>query len=83
MSSYLFVILVSFPISSHLTCCILAFNCGHCREGYIVIVHDAMSTYIDTIPWLVEEENTLNCKLDSIFHWMIIISIVYPLVASW
>ena len=30
------------------------------REGYIAIVHDAMSTYIDSIPWLVEEENTLN-----------------------
>jgi len=29
-------------------------------EGYIAIVHDAMSTYKDTIPWLVEEENTLN-----------------------
>jgi len=30
------------------------------REGYIAIVHDAMSTYVDNIPWLVEEENTLN-----------------------
>ncbi|KAL7537288.1 hypothetical protein ACHAXR_008774, partial [Thalassiosira sp. AJA248-18] len=29
-------------------------------EGYIAIVHDAMSTYADSIPWLVEEENTLN-----------------------
>ena len=31
-----------------------------CREGYVAIVHDAMSTYVDTIPWQVEEENTLN-----------------------
>ncbi|KAL7542499.1 hypothetical protein ACHAXR_011825, partial [Thalassiosira sp. AJA248-18] len=30
------------------------------REGHIAIVHDAMSSYKDTIPWLVEEENTLN-----------------------
>ncbi|KAL7542550.1 hypothetical protein ACHAXR_011864 [Thalassiosira sp. AJA248-18] len=29
-------------------------------EGYIAIVHDAMITYEDSIPWLVEEENTLN-----------------------
>lgn len=29
-------------------------------EGRIAIVHDAMSTFIDTIPWLVEEKNTLN-----------------------
>lgn len=29
-------------------------------EGYIAIVHDAMSTYQDSIPWLVEEENTIN-----------------------
>lgn len=31
-------------------------------EGYIAIVHDAISSYTDTIPWLVEEKNTLNCK---------------------
>ena len=30
------------------------------QDGYIAIVHDAMSTYKDTIPWLVEEESTLN-----------------------
>ena len=29
-------------------------------EGYVAIVHDAMSTYKDSIHWLVEEENTLN-----------------------
>ncbi|KAL7543207.1 hypothetical protein ACHAXR_012486, partial [Thalassiosira sp. AJA248-18] len=29
-------------------------------DGYIAIVHDAMSTYEDTIPWLVEEENSMN-----------------------
>lgn len=29
-------------------------------EGYIAIVHDAMSTYKDNIPWLVEQDNTLN-----------------------
>ena len=32
------------------------------RAGYIAIVHDAVSAYTDTIPWLVEEKNTLNCK---------------------
>lgn len=30
--------------------------------GYIAIVHEAMSTYKDTITWLVNEENTLNCE---------------------
>jgi uncharacterized protein (DUF1501 family) len=29
-------------------------------EGYVAIVHDAMSTSTDSIPYLVEEENTLN-----------------------
>lgn len=29
-------------------------------EGYVAVVHDAMSTYRDSIPWLVKEENTLN-----------------------
>jgi hypothetical protein len=29
-------------------------------DGYIAIVHDASSSYTDTIPWLVEEKNTLN-----------------------
>lgn len=29
-------------------------------EGYIAIVHDVMSTFKDTIPYLIEEENTLN-----------------------
>ena len=33
-------------------------------EGYIAIVHDAAPPQQDTIPWLVEETNTLNCKLD-------------------
>ena len=36
-------------------------------EGYIAIVHDAISSYTDTIPWLVEEKNTLNCKLSKDF----------------
>ena len=29
-------------------------------EGYVAIVHDAMSSYQDTIPWLVAEDDTLN-----------------------
>jgi uncharacterized protein (DUF1501 family) len=29
-------------------------------EGYIAIVHDAMSTYEDNIPYLIEQDNTLN-----------------------
>ena len=29
-------------------------------EGYIAVVHDVISSYTDTIPWLVEETNTLN-----------------------
>ena len=28
--------------------------------GYIAIVHDAISSYTDTIPWLVKETNMLN-----------------------
>ncbi len=28
--------------------------------GFIAIVHDAISSYTDTTPWLVEETNTLN-----------------------
>jgi hypothetical protein len=46
--------------SSHLTSSVTA---ALYREGYIAIVHDAISSYTDTIPWLVEEKNTLNCKL--------------------
>jgi len=29
-------------------------------EGHVAIVHDATSTYIDSIPYHIEEENTLN-----------------------
>lgn len=29
-------------------------------DGYIAIIHDAMTTYTDTVPWLVEEENSVN-----------------------
>ena len=34
----------------------------HRRDGRIAIVHDAVMTYDDSIPWHVEEKNTLNCK---------------------
>ena len=29
-------------------------------DGYVAIVHDVVDTYIDTIPWLVAEDDTLN-----------------------
>ena len=40
-------------------------DCGinvkvNAENGYIAIIHDAMTTYKDTIHWHVEEENTLN-----------------------
>ena len=29
-------------------------------DGYVAIVHDVVDTYVDTIPWLVAEDDTLN-----------------------
>ena len=29
-------------------------------DGYVAIVHDVVDTHIDTIPWLVAEDDTLN-----------------------
>lgn len=40
-------------------------------EGYVAIVHDAMSTYKDTIPWLVAEQETLNCKLFTLLFYLL------------
>ena len=48
------------PISYHFTTCFTYVFILFCSEGYIAIVHDPVISYKDTIPWLVEEENTLN-----------------------
>ncbi len=46
----------------------LLITSGLLSEGYIAIVHDAAPPQQDTIPWLVEETNTLNCKLNRVVN---------------